>query len=150
MRSLFTFFFSFFLSLRIPNRCPSLILFHVLNRWLNIHSFGRREFVPESIFSVLFSNMYPKIKFTAKGWSDLRKFYRKVIFVIFSEFLSKKIFLNFFAEFDLLAADFSKRFCENFRINVENLAPSYLLFAVILIEKMKIFDFFFFFFLTNG
>ena len=133
------------MSLRIPNRCRSLILFHVLNRWLNIHSFGRRVFVPESIFSVLFSNMYLKIKFTAKGWSDLRKFYRRVIFVIFFlNFCRRKYFLLFFAEFDLLAADFSKRFCENFRINVEILAPSYLLFAVILIEKMKIFDFFFF------
>ena len=31
-------------------------------------------------FCVLFSNMYPKIKFMAKNWSDLCNFYSKVIF----------------------------------------------------------------------
>ena len=31
-------------------------------------------------FCVLFSNMYPKIKFMAKHWSDLCNFYSKVIF----------------------------------------------------------------------
>ena len=31
-------------------------------------------------FCVLFSNMYPKIKFIAKNWSDLCNFYSKVIF----------------------------------------------------------------------
>ena len=31
-------------------------------------------------FCVLFSNIYPKIKFTAKHWSDLCNLYRKVIF----------------------------------------------------------------------
>ena len=31
-------------------------------------------------FCVLFSNMYPKIKFIAKYWSDLCNFYSKVIF----------------------------------------------------------------------
>ena len=31
-------------------------------------------------FCVLFSNMYPKIKFIAKKWSDLCNFYSKVIF----------------------------------------------------------------------
>ena len=34
-------------------------------------------------FSVLFSNVYSKIKFTAKNWSDLCNFYSKVIFWIF-------------------------------------------------------------------
>ena len=32
------------------------------------------------LFDVLFSNMHPKIKFTAKNWSDLCNFYSKVIF----------------------------------------------------------------------
>ena len=51
-------------------------------------------------FCVLFSNIYTKIKVTAKSWSDLCNFYSKVIFL---EFLSKKIFfLFFFAEFELL------------------------------------------------
>ena len=36
-------------------------------------------------FCVLFSNIYPKIKFTAKNWSDLCNFY-------YLEFLSKKSF----------------------------------------------------------
>ena len=43
-------------------------------------------------FCVLFSNMYLKIKFIAKIWSDLCNFYSKVIFL---EFLSKKIFFTF-------------------------------------------------------
>ena len=34
-------------------------------------------------FCVLFSNMYPKIKFMAKHWADLCNFYSKVIFWIF-------------------------------------------------------------------
>ena len=34
-------------------------------------------------FCVLFSNMYPKIKFTAKNWSDLCNSYSKVIFFNF-------------------------------------------------------------------
>ena len=32
-------------------------------------------------FCVLFSSMYPKIKFKAKNSSDLSRFYRKVIFL---------------------------------------------------------------------
>ena len=43
-------------------------------------------------FCVLFSNMYPKIKFMAKNWSDLCNFYSKVIFL---EFLIKKIIFMF-------------------------------------------------------
>ena len=43
-------------------------------------------------FCVLFSNMYPKIKFIAKNWSDLCNFYSTMILF---EFLSKKIFFNF-------------------------------------------------------
>ena len=43
--------------------------------------------------------MYPKIKLTAKSLPDLCNFYSKVIFL---EFLSEKIVLLFFAEFELL------------------------------------------------
>ena len=50
-------------------------------------------------FCVLFSNMYPKIKFIAKNWSDLCNFYGKVIFL---NFCISKYFLLFFAEFKLL------------------------------------------------
>ena len=50
-------------------------------------------------FCVLFSNMYPKIKFIAKTWSDLCNFYSKVIFL---NFCLSKYFLLFFAEFELL------------------------------------------------
>ena len=32
-------------------------------------------------FCVLFSNMYPKTKLTAKDWSDLCNFYSKEIFL---------------------------------------------------------------------
>ena len=46
-------------------------------------------------FCVLFSNIYSKIKFTARSWSDLCNFYSKVIFGIF--YLWKYFF--FFAEF---------------------------------------------------
>ena len=51
------------------------------------------------LFSVLFSNIYSKIKFTAKNWSDLCNFYSKVIFW---SFCLRKYFLLFFAEFKLL------------------------------------------------
>ena len=51
-------------------------------------------------FCVLFSNMYPKIKFIAKNWSDLCNFYSKVIF--WGDFCLSKHFLLFFAEFKLL------------------------------------------------
>ena len=50
-------------------------------------------------FCVLFSNMYPKIKFIAKSWSDLCNFYGKVIFW---NFCLSKYFLISFAEFELL------------------------------------------------
>ena len=50
-------------------------------------------------FCVLFSNMYPKIKFFAKNWSDLCNFYSKRIFL---NFCLRKYFLLFFAEFKLL------------------------------------------------
>ena len=50
-------------------------------------------------FCVLFSNMYPKIKFIAKHWSNLCNFYSKVIFL---EFLSETFFLLFFVEFEFL------------------------------------------------
>ena len=46
-------------------------------------------------FSVLLSNIYSKIKFMAKNWSDLCNFYSKVIFGVFD-------FLLFFAEFKFL------------------------------------------------
>ena len=36
-----------------------------------------------SCFCILFSNIYPKIKFMAKNWSDLCNFCSKVIFLIF-------------------------------------------------------------------
>ena len=50
-------------------------------------------------FCVLFSNMYPNFKFTAKNWSELHNFYSKVIFW---NFCLRKYFLFFFAEFELL------------------------------------------------
>ena len=50
-------------------------------------------------FCILFSNMYPKIKFMAKNWSDLCNFYSKVIFW---NFWLRKKFSSFFAEFELL------------------------------------------------
>ena len=49
-------------------------------------------------FSVLLSNIYSKIKFTAKNWSDLCNFYSKVIFC----FCLRQYFLLFFAEFKFL------------------------------------------------
>ena len=50
-------------------------------------------------FCVLFSNIYTKIKFMAKSWSDLCNFNSKVIFL---NFYLRKYFLLFFAEFELL------------------------------------------------
>ena len=50
-------------------------------------------------FCVLFSNIYPKIKFTAKNWSGLCIFYGKVIFW---HFCFRKYFKLFFAEVELL------------------------------------------------
>ena len=56
-------------------------------------------------FCVLFSNVYPKIRFTAKNVSDLCNFYTLCSKENFwGECLSKKIFffLHFFAQFELL------------------------------------------------
>ena len=50
-------------------------------------------------FCILVSNIYPKIKFTAKNWPDLCNFNSKVIFW---NFCLRKYFLLFFAEFELL------------------------------------------------
>ena len=44
-------------------------------------------------FCVLFSNMHPKVKFTAKNWSDVCNFYSKAIF---GTFVDENIFLLFF------------------------------------------------------
>ena len=55
-------------------------------------------------FCILFPNIYPKIKFKAKHWSDLYNFYSKVFFFFFFFvfFVQENIFLLFFAEFKLL------------------------------------------------
>ena len=50
-------------------------------------------------FCVCFSNIYTKIKFTAKSWSDLCNFNNKVIFW---NFCLRKYFFNFLAKFELL------------------------------------------------
>ena len=49
-------------------------------------------------FFVLFSKIYPKIKFMAKNWSDLCNFYSDVFFW---KFCIRKYFLLFLAEFEL-------------------------------------------------
>ena len=96
-------------------------------------------------FCVLFSNMYPKIKFIAKNWSDLCNFYSKVIFW---DFCLSKHFLLFFAEFKLLMfhnniVKISEKI-EQVKL-VENLHPSYLPYkflhnfhSFLLWEKVKI------------
>ena len=70
--------------------------------------------------------MYPKIKVTAKNWTD--KAISIVKYFVF-EFLSKEIFLLFFAEFKLLMflnniVKISEKI-EQAEL-VENLPPSYL------------------------
>ena len=65
--------------------------------WLTISY--QKPFVFFFGFCVMFSNMYPKIEFIAKNWSDLCNFYSKVIFW---NFCLSKYFLLFFAEFELL------------------------------------------------
>ena len=50
-------------------------------------------------FWVLFSNIYPKIKYKAKNWSDLCNVYSKVMFW---NFCLRKYLMLFFAEFELL------------------------------------------------
>ena len=50
-------------------------------------------------FCVLFSNIYTKIKVTAKNLSDLCNFYSKVIF---GDFCPRKYFLLFLPELELL------------------------------------------------
>ena len=79
-------------------------------------------------FCVLFSNIYPKIKFfIAKIWSDLCNFYRKEIFL---EFFTEKIFFFTFLCW-IWIIDVSQQYYENlWNIEqmelVENLPPSYL------------------------
>ena len=52
-------------------------------------------------FCVLFSNIYPKIKFTAQNWSYLYNFILKALFLFFY-FCLIKYFLLSFAEFERL------------------------------------------------
>ena len=103
-----------------------------------------------SCFCVLFSNIYPQIKFMTKNWSDLCNFYSKAIF---QNFCLRKYFLLFFAEFELLifhnnTVKISEKKIEQAKL-VENLPPSYLpnrflhnLHPFLLWEKLKIFEFF--------
>ena len=77
-------------------------------------------------FCVLFSNIYPKIKFMAKNWPDLCNFYSKRIFW---NFWLRKFFFTFLCWMSV--TDVSQQCCENFRKIeqaelVENLPPSYL------------------------
>ena len=70
--------------------------------------------------------MYPKIKFMAKNLSDLCNFYSKVIF-FFLEFLSKKMFLLFFAELKLLMFHNIVKFVKiSEKLNKRNLLKIYL------------------------
>ena len=99
-------------------------------------------------FCVLFSNMYPKIKFIAKNWSDLCNFFSKVIFW---NFCLNKYFLLFFAEFELLMFHNNivkiSRKIEQAEL-AENQSPSYLPYkflhnfhSFLLWEKVKILAF---------
>ena len=99
-----------------------------------------------SVFCVLFSNIYTKIKFTAKSSSDLCNFYSKVIFF---NFCLRQYFFTFLCWIWII--DISQQYCENFRKIVElvqNLVPNYLpyrflhdLASFLIWEKVKIFDF---------
>ena len=92
--------------------------------------------------------MYHKIKFTAKNWSELCKFYSKVIFF---NFRLRKYFLLFFAEFNwLMLHNIIVKISE--KLNKQNLlkiCPQVTCptnFCIICIhfyngEKVKIFDF---------
>ena len=76
-------------------------------------------------FCVLFSNVYPKIKFTAKNWSVLCSFDSKVIFL---NFCQRKQFLLFFVEFELsMFHNNIVKISEKLnKWNVENLPQNYL------------------------
>ena len=99
-------------------------------------------------FCVLFSNLYPKIKFTAKNLSDLCNYHSKKNFWIF---LSKKIFFTCLCWIWII--DVSQQYFENFRKTKqmelhENMPPCHLpnrflhnLHVFLLWEKVKIFDF---------
>ena len=50
-------------------------------------------------FCIWYSNIYPEIKFMAKNWSNLCKFYGKVIFW---NFCLRKYFLFFFVKFEFV------------------------------------------------
>ena len=92
--------------------------------------FKMKIFCSETIclfcFCVLFSNIYPKIKFMSKNWSDLCNFYSKVIFW---NFCLRKYFFTFLCWIWII--DASQQYCENFKKIeqaelIENLPPSYL------------------------
>ena len=110
-----------------------------------------RSYQKPFVFSVsvfYFSNMYPKIKFTAKIRSDLCNFCSKVIFGFFCLW---KYFVTFLCWISIIGV--SQQYCENFRKIkqvelVENLPPSYIpyrfphtLHSFLLWEKEKIIDF---------
>ena len=74
--------------------------------WLTILS----ETICLFCFCVLFSNMYPKIKFTAKAWSNQYNFYSKVIFW---NFCLRIFFFSFLCWIWII--DVSQQYSENFR-----------------------------------
>ena len=92
-------------------RSPGLLSFrHLLERcfllgvlfWMKIFCSNWPYLIRNHLFFMflsLFSNIYTKIKVSAKNLSDLRKFYSKVIFW---DFCPRKYFLLFFAELELL------------------------------------------------
>ena len=63
----------------------------------NVHTLS--ETICLFCFYILFSNMFPKIKFMSKTWSNLCNFYSKAILC---NFCLRNYFILFFAEFKLL------------------------------------------------
>ena len=80
------------------------ILNEIILFWLTISLIS--ETICLFCFCVLFSNMNPKIKFTAKKWSDLCNFYSKVNF--------RNFYLRNFSLLNLNYWCFTT-YCENFR-----------------------------------
>ena len=90
-------------------------------------------------FCVLFSNIYPKIRYTVKNQSDLCKFYSKVIF--FFKFLSKKVFLTFLSWIWIIDVSHINIVKISEKINKQNLLKTCLQLPALQISALFAFTF---------
>ena len=104
--------------------------------WTKIFILVLSEIICLFCFWVLFSNIYPKIRFMTKNCPDLCNFYSKVLVW---NFCLRKYFVLFFAEFELLMP-LNKRNMLKICLQISYLTDScIILHSFLLWGKVKIF-----------